>query len=102
MKLVLAWVDRTGIELTGRYRDTLRQYPETRSVPEARACMWGDNTPEMLERLQKHVEQASRDHVWTGYFLLENTDDVLSRARNLALASAKTSAHASDYKTGGE
>lgn len=88
-KLVLAWVDNTGVELTGRYRDRLSQYPETRAVPEARACVWGDNTPELLDRLRKHVAGATKDHVWTGYFLLDDTNDVLNRARNLALVEAK-------------
>ena len=88
-KLVLVWVDNSGVELTGRYRDRLRQYPETRAKPEAKACCYGDDTPEMLERLQKHVARERGDHVWMGYFSLENTNDLLNAARTRALAEYK-------------
>lgn len=89
-KLVLVWVDNTGFELTGRYRDALRHYPETRAKPEAKACCFGDDTPELLERLTRHVEQARRDHQWVGYFSLDNTNDLLQVARDRALAEAKS------------
>jgi hypothetical protein len=84
-KLVLAWVDRTGFEFTGRYRDRLCQHPETRAVPEARAACWGENTPELLARLKAHVEKEKTDHDWMGYFLLDYNDSILSVARTKAL-----------------
>jgi len=91
-KLVLVWVDNSGFELTGRYRDRLCQQPETRAVPKASAACYGDDTPELLDRLTKHVEQERRYHEWVGYFSLENTSDLLEVARNRALVAAKAAA----------
>lgn len=88
-KLVLVWVDNSGFELTGRYRDRLRQYPETRAVPKASAACFGDDTPEMLERLKKHVASESKDHVWMGYFSLPNNNDLLNVARSRALVASR-------------
>lgn len=87
-KLVLAWVDQTGFELTGRYRDRLGHYPETRTTPEAKAACWGENTPELLDRLQKHIEQERKGHDWMGYFVLDYNSDILANARKLALEAA--------------
>jgi hypothetical protein len=91
-KLVLVWVDNSGFELTGRYRDRLRQYPETRAVPKASAVCYGDDTPEMVQRVEAHVSRESPDHVWMGYFSLDNTSDLLNRARDLAHAAVKNEA----------
>lgn len=85
-KLVLVWVDNSGVELTGRYRDRLRQYPETRAVPKASAVCYGDDTPELLERLVKHIKRERRDYQWMGYFSLDNTSDLLQVARDRALS----------------
>lgn len=93
-KLVLAWVDNTGFEFTGRYRDRFYHHLETSAVPEARAACWGDNTPELLERLKAHVEKESRDHLWMGWFLLDNNDAMLRAAKDRALAEHKRSAAA--------
>lgn len=87
-KLVLAYVNNTGIELTGRYRDRLRQYPETRSVPDAKACCFGDDTPAMRERITKHIAAESKDHLWMGFFALDFTDDILKVAKARALIEA--------------
>jgi hypothetical protein len=91
-KLVLVWVDNSGFELTGRYRDRLCQYPETRAVPKASAACYGDDTPAMLERLKSHVERESKDHAWMGYFSLDDNNDLLHVARDRALAAAKVPA----------
>lgn len=89
-KLVLAWVDNAGgFELTGRYRDRLRQYAETRAVPKAGAALWGDDTPELRERLEKHVAREAGNHDWAGFFLLDNNSEVLNKARALALIEAR-------------
>lgn len=89
-KLVLAWVDKTGgFELTGRYRDRLRHYPETRAVPAARAAVWGDDTPELRARLLAHVERETGNHDWVGFFLLDNSEKVLDEARSRALDAAR-------------
>jgi hypothetical protein len=90
-KLVLVWVDKSGFELTGRYRDRLRQYPETRAVPKASAACYGDDTPDLLERLTKHVEQERPYHEWVGYLSLDNTSDLLQVARDRALILALSS-----------
>lgn len=91
-KLVLVWVDNSGVELTGRYRDRMRQYPETRAVPKASAACYGDDTPELLERLVKHIERERLDHKWMGYFSLDNTGNLLNVARAKALEAAKVDA----------
>lgn len=91
-KLVLAWVDNTGFELTGRYRDRLCQHRETRAVPEARAGCWSDESPERLAQLKAHIEREKGDHVWMGYFILDYTDDILSVARAKALEAARVPA----------
>ena len=85
-KLVLAWVDHDGFELTGRYRDGLRQCPETRAVPRAYAAVWGDNTPELHNRLAKHVDLEMSNHAWIGFFLLDFKDDILNISRAKALS----------------
>jgi hypothetical protein len=84
-KLVLAWVDLTGIEATGRYRDRLMQHAEFRSVPEAKAACWSDDTPAMRARLEAHVAAEAKDHVWMGFFALPNTANILGEAKALAL-----------------
>lgn len=91
-KLVLVWVDNSGFELTGRYRDRLCQHPETRAVPKASACCYGDDTPELLERLTKHVEQERGYHDWVGYFSLDDTGDLLNIARAKAMEAARQAA----------
>jgi hypothetical protein len=87
-KLVLVWVDDSGLELTGRYRDRLRHYAETRAVPKASAVCFGDNTPKLLERLVKHIEQEKHNYRWMGYFSLDNTSKLLDIARTKALEAA--------------
>ena len=84
-RLVLAWVDNTGFEFTGGYRDRYNYHRATRVVPEAKAAMWGDNTKALLDRLKDHIARESSCHEWMGYFVLEPTDDVLPRAREMAL-----------------
>jgi hypothetical protein len=88
-KLVLVWVDNTGFELTGRYRDRLGYYPETKCVPEARAACFGDDTPAMRERLQAHIAKECQGHVWVGFFSLDYKDDILKVARAKALELAR-------------
>lgn len=87
-RLVLTWVDNTGVVLTGQYRDRLRQHPETKSVPEAKAAMFGDDTPEMRQRIAKHIEDEARNYPWMGFFALPDTRDVLTVAKRMALESA--------------
>lgn len=87
-KFILAWVDNSGFELTGRYRDRLCQHPETHAVPEAKACVWGEVHPDLLRSLQTHIARESSDHVWMGFFELPNTNDVLAVARQMALKAA--------------
>lgn len=87
-KLVLAWVDHDGYELTGRYRDRLGYQPETRAVAKAHAAVWGDDTPSLRARLVEHLDKEARNHEWAGFFLLDNNDGVLRVAREKALHAA--------------
>lgn len=88
-KLVLVWVDNSGLELTGRYRDRLGYHPETRAVPKAYAAVWGDDTPDLRQRLESHVAKEAPNHEWSGFFVLDFKDDVLSVARARALEAFK-------------
>jgi hypothetical protein len=83
--LVLAFVDNTGLRLTGRYLDRYCQKPESEAVPEARAAIWSDYTKARLAQLKAHIAQESSAHVWMGYFVLADTDDILAVARAKAL-----------------
>lgn len=88
-KLVLAWIDRDGFELTGRYRDALGQHPETRATLQAKAASWGENTRDLKARLLGHIAVESREHLWMGWFELPYNDDMLARARQLAMITYK-------------
>jgi hypothetical protein len=85
-KLVLAWVDLDGFELTGKYRDRLCQLRETRAIPQAKACMWGSNLADNMPRLLAHIAKERNDHLWMGWFALPDTNNILTKARALALA----------------
>lgn len=86
VKLVLVWVDRDGFELTGRYRDRLCQDPETRATLQAKAARWGDDTPDLKARLKAHLETMRGEHLWVGWYALPEGDNLMDRARALALA----------------
>lgn len=85
-KLVLAWVDLDGFERTGRFRDTLRHYPETRAIPEAKAACWDFDTPERRSQLLKHIAQEAPNHLFMTWYRLPYQDDILKVARIQALA----------------
>lgn len=89
-KLVLVWVDNTGFELTGGYRDRLCQYRQTRAIPEAKAVCWSMYSIEQEDRLKKHIEREAKDHDWMGFFVLDYNDDILKVARAKALDEAKS------------
>lgn len=85
MKLVLVWIDNTGIEVTGQFRDRLRTLPETRPALKAHAVIWGDETPAMLDRLRDYIA-TQKDHEWIGHFVMNEDDpNVLSAARDMAM-----------------
>ncbi len=67
-KIVLAMVDETGVR-----------------VPEARACVWADYTTARRDSIIKHIQAERGNHLWIGYFVLDNTKDILAIARNKAL-----------------
>lgn len=85
-KLILVFIDNTGIRLTGRYRDRLMQYAETEAFPEARATVFSDDTPERRAQLIAHVAKEAPNHEWMGWFSLPNTNDVLQVAKRQAFA----------------
>lgn len=87
-KIVLAMVDNTGVRVTGRYRDRLCQLAETEAVPEARAAVWSDYTQARRDHVARHVEDERHNHLWMGYFVLDDSADILSCARAMALAAA--------------
>ncbi len=87
-KIVLAMVDNTGLRVTGRYHDRLCQLAETESFPEARAAVWSDANDHRLAQVKSHIATEAANHVWIGYFILNDTADVLNRARHLALKAA--------------
>lgn len=87
-KLVLAWVDNTGIEPTGRYRDRFKYHQEFRSIPEAKVACFGDDSPAMRERIEGHVAAESKNHDWMGFFCLDFTNDILKTAKSMALVEA--------------
>lgn len=87
-KLVLVWVENTGMELTGRYRDRLSQVAETRAVSEAKAARFSDVTPAYIERIEAHVAQERHNYTWMGYYILPDTANMLQTARDRALVDA--------------
>lgn len=88
-KLVIAWVDLDGFELTGGYRDKLMQHPAIRTIPQAKAARWGDPTPALKARLLAHIEQEKADHAWMGWFELPEAAGIMDKARALALDAYK-------------
>lgn len=85
-KLVLAFVDLDGVELTGGWRDRLKQVAETRAIPQAKAGCWSDNTADRMRQLLEHIAKERTHHAWMGWYALPYTDDILQVARARALA----------------
>lgn len=88
-KLVLAWVDMDGFELTGNYSDRLRTYPETRAIPQGKAACWSFDSSDSRASLLRHIETEKKDHLWMGWFLLPFKDNILAVARTKALETFK-------------
>jgi hypothetical protein len=84
-KLVLVFIDQTGVELTGRYLDRYFLHRETRTTPEAKACIYSDDTPKRVEQLENYVASEKANHDWMGWFRLPNRKDILALARSKAL-----------------
>jgi hypothetical protein len=80
--LILAKVEMTSLRKTGKMvmRD-LNWFPVMEAAPEAKALVWSSD-PALWERGKAWAKSE-------GYqpYLLDDTDDVLSKARSLALRS---------------
>jgi hypothetical protein len=68
-QLVLAFVDQTGMRLTGRFKDRYCLEPETESIPEAKACAWSDYSEPRLEQLKVYMTRESSSLIgWDSLF----------------------------------
>lgn len=91
-KLVLAWVDMDGFEVTEGYRDSMNYHRKTKAVPQAKATCWSYNTPDRMKQLLSYIEAEKKDHLWMGWFLLPYDGAILNRARAQALQVYKAQA----------
>ncbi len=80
--LCVAWVDMSGVELTGRYRDRLQQTPEVRYIPKAKACIW------VLASEEGDLAKAQAYAAPRGYIVIDcgDREDPQDYARSCAMS----------------
>ncbi len=82
MQIVIAKVELTGLEKTGRYLDRYKMEPELRAVPVTVSCLWlNDGASEDLAKAKDYAAL----HGWTAYAFGSEVKDARKEAERMAL-----------------
>jgi hypothetical protein len=83
--IVLAWVDMTGIHLTGRYVDRYKTVREVKAVEAAKTCMWlNRGTADDVAKARVYAESIAKDYLRVGVYTFP-VDEQDPRAKAAAL-----------------
>lgn len=86
MQIVIAKVDMTGLERTGRYKDRYQMEPEFRSVPVAVSCLWlNDGASEDVAKAKDYAASNG----WTVYTFGSKVENARKEAERMALEAFK-------------
>lgn len=85
MQIVIAKVEMSGIEFTGKYLDRYCTEPEIRRIPQAKGCMWlNDGGPTDVDK----AKEFAKTEGYTVY-TFQGEKDPVGKAKSLELARVK-------------